>query len=112
MSSNLDDEKLEKRRRQLREAQRRFYDKNKRKSPKKDPISYTIEYQRNYHKAYYEANKEKIINKAKQIYYDKVKENEIKENEEKIEMVCKPKKKIVITDEDNQSFYISILYFY
>ena len=67
--SSLSEEKLEKRKQQLREAQHRFYLKNKQKikdiyqknHPKEEtpPKSYNLEYKREYQRAYYDKNNKK-----------------------------------------------------
>jgi hypothetical protein len=59
--------KEEKRRIQLREAQRRYYNAHKRKE-KKVPSSYDPEHIRTYHKSYYEKNKEMLNARAKERY--------------------------------------------
>jgi hypothetical protein len=64
------EEKRERRKQQLREAQRRFYDNHKRKE-RTEPVSYNPEYLRNYHKNYYQSNKERLNNQAKQRYQAK-----------------------------------------
>lgn len=58
--------KQEKRRIQVREAQRRFYDKNLRKEKLAIPASYQVEAIRNYQKAYYQKNKEKLLQQGKE----------------------------------------------
>jgi hypothetical protein len=65
------EEKRERRKQQLREAQRRFYATHKKKERTEIPPSYTGEFLRNYHKTYYQAHKERLNNRAKQRYYEK-----------------------------------------
>jgi len=64
------EEKRERRKQQLRESQRRFYNTHKKKEQADPPVSYNPEYLRNYHKTYYQANKEKIINRARLHYHE------------------------------------------
>ena len=72
MSSESDNEttltKEEKRRIQLREAQRRYYNSHKKKDKPEVPPSYQPDRIRNYHKTYYEENKEALNARAKQRY--------------------------------------------
>jgi len=60
--------KEEKRRIQLREAQRRYYNSHKKKEKPEVPPSYQPDRIRNYHKTYYEENKEALNARAKQRY--------------------------------------------
>lgn len=61
--------KEEKRRIQLREAQRRYYDNHKKKQSPSVPVSYNLDNIRSYHKSYYEKNREAIIARSKDRYY-------------------------------------------
>ena len=72
---------LEKRKQQLKEAQKRYYEKNK-KLKDKDKI-YNVEKIQEYHKSYYQKNKEVINARAKEFYKAK-KEAEKKIDSEKI----------------------------
>ena len=65
------EEKRERRKQQLREAQRRFYNAHKRKERPETPVSYNPEHLRAYHKNYYQANKEKIASRARQHYHQR-----------------------------------------
>ena len=60
--------KEQKRRIQLRDAQRRYYNAHKKKEREEVPPSYQADHIRNYHKSYYEKNKEKLNQKAKERY--------------------------------------------
>jgi Zn-dependent M16 (insulinase) family peptidase len=60
--------KEEKRRIQLREAQRRYYNSHKKKEKPEVPPSYQVDRIRNYHKTYYEENKDILNARAKQRY--------------------------------------------
>ena len=70
------EEQLERRKQQLREAQHRFYEKNKDKdkdnkikgTKEEIPKSYNIEHIKAYHKAYYQKKKEIILTKSKDKY--------------------------------------------
>lgn len=72
MSSESENEialtKEEKRRIQLREAQRRYYNSHKKKEKPEVPPSYHPDRIRNYHKTYYEENKAVLNARAKQRY--------------------------------------------
>ncbi len=72
------EEKRERRKQQLREAQRRFYNAHKRKERPETPVSYNPEYLRNYHKNYYQANREKISTRARQYYHQRKSSDEEK----------------------------------
>jgi hypothetical protein len=63
--------KEEKRRIQLRDAQRRYYATHKKKERPEVPVSYEPDRIRNYHKTYYEENKERLNEKAKERYRQK-----------------------------------------
>ena len=65
------------RKQQLKEAQKRYYEKHKK--PKEDKPIYSPEKIQEYHKAYYQKNKEKINARAKEFYKAK------KEAQKKIE---------------------------
>lgn len=75
MSSESETEltRQEKRRIQLREAQKRYYATHKKKEKPEIPASYQVEHLRNYHKSYYEKNKDKINQRAKERYNNKKK---------------------------------------
>lgn len=64
------EEKRERRKQQLREAQRRFYANHKKKE-KGNPASYDPDYLREYHKNYYQANRDRLNSKAKERYQAK-----------------------------------------
>jgi hypothetical protein len=67
-----DQERLETRRRQQREAQRRYYDRHKRKKDPDTPLrSYSPEHIRACKKEYYAQHREAIIARSKQRYHDK-----------------------------------------
>jgi len=72
------EEKRERRKQQLREAQRRFYNAHKRKERPETPVSYNPEYIRTYHKNYYQANKEKIATRAREYYHQRKSSDEDK----------------------------------
>lgn len=61
-------EKAEKRKQQLRDAQKRYYEKNKKKNTCEPPKSYTADYMRDYHRSYYQKHKDLILNRAKDYY--------------------------------------------
>ncbi len=67
-----DQERLETRRRQQREAQRRYYDRHKRKKDPDAPRrSYCPEYIRACKREYYAQHREEILARSKQRYHDK-----------------------------------------
>ena len=68
--------KEEKRRIQLREAQRRYYNAHKRKEKEEVPPSYHPEHIRTYHKSYYEKNKEMLNARAKERYNQRKQERQ------------------------------------
>ena len=55
-------------------AKQRYLTKKMKKDKKPDqvPTSYTVDYQRTYHKKYYESNKEKLLTRAKTRYFKKL----------------------------------------
>lgn len=65
-------EQLDRRKKQNREAQHRYYDKKKRekreKPQKEPPKSYDKQYIKEYQKAYYQKNKEIILSHSKDRY--------------------------------------------
>ena len=68
-----DEERLENRRIKMREAQRRYYDKHKRKKPEGPetrPSSYCPEYIRACKREYYLQHRDAIIARSKQRYQD------------------------------------------
>jgi hypothetical protein len=64
------EEKTENRKKQLREAQRRFYNTHKKKE-RGEAKSYSPDYLRQYHKDYYQANRERLNQLAKERYKTK-----------------------------------------
>jgi hypothetical protein len=66
-------EKLETRRRKMREAQRRYYDKHRRKKPERPeprPLPYCPEHIRACKREYYLQHRDAIIARSKQRYQD------------------------------------------
>ena len=64
-------EQLDRRKRQNREAQKRFYEKHKKKPSSETPKLYDSQNLREYHKTYYQKNKEIIVSRAKEWYTNK-----------------------------------------
>lgn len=66
--------KEEKRKKQLREAAKRYYQTHKAvkaNNAEYVPKSYNINYQREYHRSYYQANRDKLLTRSKEKYVKK-----------------------------------------
>jgi len=64
----------EKENKRKEKAKKRYLTKKMQKDKKPDqvPVSYTVDYQRTYHKNYYINNKEKLIARAKTRYFNNI----------------------------------------
>lgn len=69
----------EKMQKRKEKAKQRYLEKKSKKEKKPDtiPTSYTVDYQRSYHKKYYETNKDKLLTRAKNRYFGKKADNAI-----------------------------------
>jgi hypothetical protein len=63
----------EKQQRRKVKAKERYAIKKQQQEKKPDqvPTSYTVDYQRNYHRSYYEKNKDKLLSRSKNRYFQK-----------------------------------------